>query len=62
MNESDPKTLTRDVEASIVPIGDKVTLKQGDTFVQNGTRHRWRNAGNDPAVLFVALLGAERRR
>jgi probable FeS assembly SUF system protein SufT len=30
MNESDPKTLTRDVEASIVPIGDKVTLKQGE--------------------------------
>src|SRR5947209_673328 len=30
MNESDPKTLTRDVEASIVPIGDKVTLKRGE--------------------------------
>jgi len=42
--------------------GAEVTLKQGDTFVQNGTRHRWRNPGNDPAVLFVALLGADRRR
>lgn len=30
MNDSDPKILTRDVEASIVPIGDKVTLKQGE--------------------------------
>jgi mannose-6-phosphate isomerase-like protein (cupin superfamily) len=42
--------------------GAEVTLKQGDTFVQNGTRHRWRNPGAEPAVLFVALLGAERRR
>ena len=25
--------------------GAEVTLKQGDTFVQNGTRHRWRNPG-----------------
>jgi mannose-6-phosphate isomerase-like protein (cupin superfamily) len=40
--------------------GAEVTLKQGDTFVQNGTRHRWRNPGTEPAVLFVALLGAER--
>jgi mannose-6-phosphate isomerase-like protein (cupin superfamily) len=42
--------------------GAEVTLKKGDTFVQNGTRHRWRNAGTEPAVLFVALVGAERRR
>jgi mannose-6-phosphate isomerase-like protein (cupin superfamily) len=42
--------------------GAEVILKKGDTFVQNGTRHRWRNAGSEPAVLFVALLGAERRR
>jgi mannose-6-phosphate isomerase-like protein (cupin superfamily) len=42
--------------------GAEVTLKQGDTFVQNGTRHRWRNPGSETAVLFVALLGAERRK
>ncbi len=42
--------------------GAEVTLHAGDTFVQNGTRHRWRNPGTEPAVLFVALLGAERRR
>jgi mannose-6-phosphate isomerase-like protein (cupin superfamily) len=41
--------------------GAEVTLKKGDTFVQNGTRHRWRNPGSEPAVLFVALLGADRR-
>lgn len=40
--------------------GAEVTLNVGDTFVQNGTRHRWRNPGTEPAVLFVALLGAER--
>ena len=39
--------------------GAEVTLKPGDTFVQNGTRHRWRNPGTEPAVLFVALLGAK---
>jgi mannose-6-phosphate isomerase-like protein (cupin superfamily) len=38
--------------------GAEVTLQAGDTFVQNGTRHRWRNPGSEPAVLFVALLGA----
>ena len=30
MNSSDPKTLTRDVEAAIVPIGTKVTLQKGE--------------------------------
>lgn len=28
---SEPKTLTRDVEASVVPIGTKVTLQKGET-------------------------------
>jgi mannose-6-phosphate isomerase-like protein (cupin superfamily) len=42
--------------------GAEVTLKKGDTFVQNGTRHRWRNPGSETVVLFVALLGAERRK
>ena len=40
--------------------GAEVTLNAGDTFVQNGTRHRWRNPGKEPAVLFVALIGATR--
>lgn len=42
--------------------GVEVTLRKGDTFVQNGTRHRWRNPGSEPAVLLVALMGATRRR
>ena len=39
--------------------GAKVTLGIGDTYVQNGTRHRWSNTGDQPAVLAVALIGAQ---
>jgi len=28
--------------------------------VQNGTRHRWRNRGTEPAVLAVFITGARR--
>ena len=38
--------------------GAKVTLSPGDTYVQNGTRHRWSNTGTVPAVLAVVLVGA----
>ena len=30
MNGSEPTTLTRDVEASIIPVGEKVTLQKGE--------------------------------
>ena len=40
--------------------GAEVTLSPGDTVVQNGTRHRWRNPGTEPAVLGVVLIGAHR--
>jgi quercetin dioxygenase-like cupin family protein len=40
--------------------GAEVTLSPGDTVVQNGTRHRWRNPGTEPAVLGVFLVGAHR--
>jgi quercetin dioxygenase-like cupin family protein len=38
--------------------GAKLTLRPGDTYIQNGTRHRWSNTGDVPAVLAVALIGA----
>ncbi len=38
--------------------GAKVVLHAGDTYVQNGTRHRWSNTGSVPAVIAVVLLGA----
>jgi mannose-6-phosphate isomerase-like protein (cupin superfamily) len=40
--------------------GAEVTLKPGDCVIQNGTRHAWHNRSNEPAVLFVALIGAAR--
>ncbi len=38
--------------------GAKLALNPGDTYIQNGTRHRWSNTGNEPAVLAVVLIGA----
>lgn len=35
-----------------------VDLQAGDTVVQNGTMHRWSNAGSGPAVLASVVLGA----
>lgn len=40
--------------------GAEVTLKPGDTVVQNGTRHAWHNRGDVPAVLAVGIIGATR--
>jgi len=37
---------------------EKVTLRPGDTYVQNGTRHRWSNKGDVPFVIAVILIGA----
>jgi mannose-6-phosphate isomerase-like protein (cupin superfamily) len=38
--------------------GAEVLLRQGDTVVQNGTRHRWRNPGREPARMAVFIVGA----
>ena len=38
--------------------GAKLTLRPGDTYIQNGTRHRWSNTGDVPAVIAIALIGA----
>lgn len=40
--------------------GAERRLRPGDTVVQNGTRHRWRNEGAEPAVLAVFMVGAHR--
>ena len=40
--------------------GEEVQLHVGDCVVQNGTRHAWHNRTSEPAVMFVALLGAAR--
>lgn len=38
--------------------GAEVTLRPGDTVVQNGTRHRWKNPGDTTARLAVFMCGA----
>jgi hypothetical protein len=38
--------------------GAEVTLTAGDTVVQNGTRHRWKNGGDTTARLAVFMCGA----
>lgn len=38
----------------------RVELKAGDTIIQNGTRHKWENLGEIPAVLISTCIGSER--
>ena len=40
--------------------GHDVRLSAGDVFVQNGTRHAWRNRTDQPCTLAVTLIGARR--
>lgn len=40
--------------------GAEVTLKAGDTIVQNGTRHAWHNRADVPVVIAVGIIGARR--
>lgn len=40
--------------------GEERHLRAGDTVIQNGTRHRWRNPGSEPCVMAVFMLGARR--
>jgi quercetin dioxygenase-like cupin family protein len=41
--------------------GQEVHLKAGDTVIQSGTRHAWRNHGSEPCRMVVCLVGAHRR-
>jgi quercetin dioxygenase-like cupin family protein len=40
--------------------GAEVTLKAGDTIVQNGTRHAWHNRSDVPVVIAFGMIGAHR--
>jgi len=40
--------------------GVEVRLRAGDTLVQNGTRHAWRNRGSEPCRMVCCLIGAHR--
>ncbi len=41
--------------------GKEVLLRAGDTAVQNGTRHAWRNKAPEPCRMVVFIVGAHRR-
>jgi mannose-6-phosphate isomerase-like protein (cupin superfamily) len=68
MDPSDPGMHTTDtidfevvLEGTVVlelDDGAEVTLHPGDTVVQNGTRHRWKNPGDTPARLALFICGA----
>jgi quercetin dioxygenase-like cupin family protein len=38
--------------------GQDVHLRTGDTIIQNGTRHAWRNHGTEPCTMVVTIVGA----
>ena len=40
--------------------GATVYLRAGDTVVQNGTRHRWRNEDSEPCRIVVFMVGTPR--
>ena len=40
--------------------GSTAEVGPGDTIVQNGTRHRWRNPFDDPCRLIAFIVGAGR--
>ena len=40
--------------------GATVQLRAGDTVVQNGTRHRWRNEAGEPCRIVVFMVGTPR--
>ena len=40
--------------------GASVHLRAGDTVVQNGTRHAWRNRGFEPCHIVVFMVGVPR--
>lgn len=38
----------------------EIELNQGDSIIQNGTRHRWHNRTEIPAVLITTCIGSKR--
>jgi len=41
--------------------GHEVHLQPGDSVIQNGTRHAWRNHGGEPCQMVTCLIGAQRK-
>ena len=49
---------------AVLELDDGATMEigPGDTVVQNGTRHAWRNPFDEPCRMVVFLVGAERKQ
>ena len=74
MNSSEPVTLTRDVEAAIIPVGTKVTLQKGEqayitqslggsyTVIVNGNMFRIEGKDADALGLEVGGQARQHRR
>jgi mannose-6-phosphate isomerase-like protein (cupin superfamily) len=46
----------------VLDLGDEErVLEAGDTVVQRGNRHAWRNDGAEPCVLVITMLGTDPR-
>jgi mannose-6-phosphate isomerase-like protein (cupin superfamily) len=41
--------------------GKEVHLRPGDTVIQNGTRHAWRNKSSEPCRMVVCMIGTRRK-
>ncbi len=39
--------------------GEEVHLLPGDSVIQRGTKHAWRNTGPEPCVVVAFMVGAE---
>lgn len=65
MHTTDSVDCTYLISGSIVLELDdnkEIELNQGDSIVQNGTRHRWHNREEIPAVLITTCIGSERKK
>jgi len=45
--------------ALVLDGGDEVHLQSGDSVVQRGTMHAWRNTGNEPCVAVAFMVRAD---
>lgn len=61
-HRTDTVDLLMVLKGSIVAVlddGARVTLEQGDTFIQRGTIHSWEVPGDEPCLLGAVLVDAE---
>lgn len=71
MEPDEPGMHTSDTVDLEIVLSGEITLElddgamkimgPGDAIIQNGTRHRWHNLGDEPARVAVVLIGAYRK-